>query len=199
MFLLHVYVCFPDTCKIIKIKSPEHWIFAVISQGISWSIRGSYSAIWSLPFTNVIWHFYPLPVTVTSQPIMLSTNFMILILRLTFTELRVVSMEHLQRVWHASRESLPFRPPFWDMLMLQLLKPDFPILPRLFSTFLLEYPSVLSRFCLTYLWVYVRVSFDIPLNICKGQVWHTVLILAQSYLAETGENWGFVIISAIMN
>ena len=31
--------------------------------------------------------------------------------RLTFTELRVVSMEHFQRVWHASRERLPFRTP----------------------------------------------------------------------------------------
>ena len=30
---------------------------------------------------------------------------------LTFTELRVVSIEHLQRVWHASRECLPFRTP----------------------------------------------------------------------------------------
>ena len=31
--------------------------------------------------------------------------------RLTFTELRVVSMEHLQRMWHASRECLLFRKP----------------------------------------------------------------------------------------
>ena len=30
---------------------------------------------------------------------------------LTFTELREVSMEHLRRVWHASRERLPFRTP----------------------------------------------------------------------------------------
>ena len=39
-------------------------------------------------------------------------------------------MEHLQRVWHASRERLPFRTPgsvphFWDLLMLQLLRPKF--------------------------------------------------------------------------
>ena len=38
-------------------------------------------------------------------------NSMTLIPTLTFTELRVVSMEHLQRVWHASRERLPFRTP----------------------------------------------------------------------------------------
>ena len=47
----------------------------------------------------------------TSQPIRLSTNFMTFIPSLTFTELWVVSMEHLQRVWLASRERLPFRTP----------------------------------------------------------------------------------------
>ena len=41
----------------------------------------------------------------------LSTNFMTFIPSLTFTELWVVSMEHLQRVWLASRERLPFRTP----------------------------------------------------------------------------------------
>ena len=78
---------------------------------------------------------------------------MTLIPTLTFTELRVVSTEHLQRVWHASRERLPFRtpgsvPPFWDLLMLQLLRPNSSTLPCLYSTFHLEYRLVLSRFCL---------------------------------------------------
>ena len=36
---------------------------------------------------------------------------MTLIPTLTFTELRVVSIEHWQQVWHASRERLPFRTP----------------------------------------------------------------------------------------
>ena len=36
---------------------------------------------------------------------------MTLIPTLTFTELCVVSTEHLQRVWQASRERLPFRTP----------------------------------------------------------------------------------------
>ena len=49
------------------------------------------------------------PIRVTSQPIRLSTNFMTLIPRLTFTELQLVSMEHSQRVWHASRECFLFR------------------------------------------------------------------------------------------
>ena len=41
-----------------------------------------------------------------------------------------------------------FRPPFWDLLMLQLLRPNSSNLPCLYSTFRLEYPLVLSRFCL---------------------------------------------------
>ena len=62
------------------------------------------------PLTNVKWHSDPWP-TVTSLPIRLSTNFMTFIPSLTFTELWVVSMEHLQRVWLASRERLPLRTP----------------------------------------------------------------------------------------
>ena len=41
-----------------------------------------------------------------------------------------------------------FRPPFWDLLMLQLLRPNSSNSPCLYSTFQLEYPLVLSRFCL---------------------------------------------------
>ena len=67
-------------------------------QEVSWLIWRSYSAIWSLHLTNVKWHSDPWPVIVTSQPIRLSTNFMTLIPSLTFTELRVISMEDLQRV-----------------------------------------------------------------------------------------------------
>ena len=40
-----------------------------------------------------------------------------------------------------------FRPPFWDLLMLQLLRPNSSNLPCLYSTFHLEYSMVLSRFC----------------------------------------------------
>ena len=41
-----------------------------------------------------------------------------------------------------------FRPPIWDLLMLQLLRPNSSNLPCLYSTFHLEYPLLLSRFCL---------------------------------------------------
>ena len=40
-----------------------------------------------------------------------------------------------------------FRPPFWDLLMLQLLRPNSSNLPCLYSTFHVGYPLVLSRFC----------------------------------------------------
>ena len=89
----------------------------IVIQEVLWSIRGPYSAICSLPLTNVKWYSDTWSVTVTLLPIKPSINFMILIQSLTFTELRVVSMDHLQRVWHASRERLPFRipgsAPFW--------------------------------------------------------------------------------------
>ena len=94
--------------------------------GILWSIRGSYSA------TYVKWHSDPWPVTMISQSIRLSTKFMTLIPDLTFTELRVVSMEHLQRVWLASRERLPFRTPS-SALPLWGLAYD-PILDQLYRT-----------------------------------------------------------------
>ena len=41
-----------------------------------------------------------------------------------------------------------FRPPFWDLLVLQLLRPDSSNSQCLYLTFHLEYPLVLSRFCL---------------------------------------------------
>ena len=60
-------------------------------------------------------------------------------------------MEHLQRVWLASRERWPsghlVPSPIWDLLMLQLLRPNSSNLPCPYSTFHLEYPLVLSRFC----------------------------------------------------
>ena len=40
-----------------------------------------------------------------------------------------------------------FRPPLRDLLVVQLLRPDSTSLPCLYSTFHLEYPLELSRFC----------------------------------------------------
>ena len=67
----------------------DSWIhrgtLEIVIQEVLWSIWESYSAIWSIPLTNVKWHSDPWP-TVTSQPIRLSTNFMTLIPSLTFTD-----------------------------------------------------------------------------------------------------------------
>ena len=71
---------------------------------------------------------------------------------LTFTELRGFHRAFATGV--ASQQgalTLPdtwFRPQFWDLLMLQLLRPNSSNLPCLYSTFHLEYPLVLSRFYL---------------------------------------------------
>ena len=78
-------------CSIVQIKmfhtqtGIPRGTLEIVIQEVVWSIRGSYSAIWSLPVTNVKWHSDPWP-TVTSQPIRLSTNFMTLIPNLTFTD-----------------------------------------------------------------------------------------------------------------
>ena len=79
----------------------------IVIQEVLWSIRGFCSAVWSIPLTNVIWHSDPRPTVILSR----TDNFMILIPSLTITELWVVSMEHLQRVWLVNRERLPFRTP----------------------------------------------------------------------------------------
>ena len=47
-----------------------------------------------------------------------------------------------------------FRPPFWDLLMLQLLRPNSSNLPCLYSTFHLEYPfGTFSILPLTRIWL----------------------------------------------
>ena len=72
--------------------------------------------------------------------------------KLTFTELRGFRGAFATGVaCQQGALTLPdtwFRPPFWDLLMLQLLRPNSSNLPCLYSTFHLEYPLVLSRFCL---------------------------------------------------
>ena len=69
-------------------------------QEVLWSIRGSYSAIWSLLLTHVKWKW--LPNRSDFPPI--SWNWYL-------HQITSGSMEHLKRVWHASRERLPFRKP----------------------------------------------------------------------------------------
>ena len=87
----------------------------------------------------------------TSLPIRLSTNIITFIAELDLH--RIMSGFHgAFATGVASQQgtlTLPdtwFRPPFWDLLMLQLLRPNSSNLPCLYSTFHLEYPLVLSRF-----------------------------------------------------
>ena len=77
-------------------------------------------------------------------------HLMTLTPNLSLTELLMVSMEHLQWTWHASKECFPFWSPgsvprFGDLLVLQLLRLYSLNLPCLYSTFHLEYPLVHFR------------------------------------------------------
>ena len=123
----------------------------IVIQEVLWSIWGSYSAIWSIPLTNVKWHSDPWP-TVTSQPIRLSTNFMTLIPSLNFTDYEWFPWRICNGCGMPAGNAYPsghlVPSPFWDLLMLQLLRPNSANLPCLYSTFHLEYPLVLSRFCM---------------------------------------------------
>ena len=87
----------------------------------------------------------------TSQPIRLSTNFMTLIPSLTFTDNEWFPWSICNGCGMPAGNAYPsghlVPSPFWDLLMLQLLRPNSSNLPCLCSTFHLEYPLVLSRFC----------------------------------------------------
>ena len=88
----------------------------------------------------------------TSQPIRLSTNFMTLIPSLTFTDYEWFPWSICNGCGMPAGNAYPsghlVPSPILDLLMLQLLRPNSSNLPCLFSTFHLEYPLVLSRFCL---------------------------------------------------
>ena len=74
-----------------------------------------------------------------------------------------------------------FRPQFWDLLMLQLLRPNSSNLPCLYSTFHLEYPLVLSRFYsidnyvynALHLWERQSCYFAVSMNVHADLTLHT--------------------------
>ena len=72
-----------------------------------------------------------------------------ILLNLTFHQI-LVSIKHLQRVWHANRGRLLLRTPgpvpFGLAYVLLVETNPFPNLSLFYRTMLLEYPSVLSRF-----------------------------------------------------
>ena len=131
------------------------------NRNISWNAwnrhSGSFTVDTGIVFSNTLYEaslsrmlngILIIDQLVTPIPIILFTNFMTLIPSLTFTKLRVVSMEHLQRVWHASRE--PFCghlvPYFLDLLLLQLLRLIFPNLPCFSRFFTLNIPCYFLNF-----------------------------------------------------
>ena len=87
----------------------------------------------------------------TSQQIRLSTNFMTLIQNLTFTDYEWFPWNICNECGMPAGNAYPWTPgsvpPLWDLLVLQLLRPDSSNLPCFYSSFHLEYPLVLSRFC----------------------------------------------------
>ena len=74
-----------------------------------------------------------------------------------------------------------FRPPLWDLLVLQLCKPDSSNLPCLYSTFLLEYPLLLSRFSFLHI-----IHCDI--NDCQ---WDKITALATQRHRGNSGKWMF--------
>ena len=116
----------------------------------------------------------------------LYTNLMT-VPNLTFTELRGFHGAFATGV--ASQQgalTLPdtwFRPPFWDLLMLQLLRPNSSSLPCLCSTFHLEYPLVLSRFCPLRPMPIVSYQFC-PVPTCAHHVFCTLFINRQLFISR---------------
>ena len=112
---------------------------------------GSYLTIWSLPLRKVKLYSDPWPVTVTSHTNQTYHQFHNLDTELDLH--RITSGFHgtfaTGVACHQGTLTLPetwFRPTFWDLLMLQMLRQVFPNLSCLFSTFHLQYPSARPRF-----------------------------------------------------
>ena len=123
----------------------------MVIQEVLWSIRRSYSAIWSLPHESKM-TFWPLTNSYfpTDQ-----TFHQFHDLDTELDLLRIMSGFHGPFATGVACQqgtlTLPdtwFRPPFLEFLVLQLLRPDSSNWTCLYSTFHLECPLVLSRFCL---------------------------------------------------
>ena len=90
-----------------------------------------------------------------------------------------------------------FRPPFWDLLMLQLLRPNSSNLPCLYSTFHLEYPLVLSRFCFQTIHIVIISSkIKIPNKGCKW-INYILLIAIQKLLLEFFRFWSCLVVTCL--
>ena len=152
-FLSLSFLRFARTCSLYinvypdgKAIFPVSWKqgYLVERSGSLRSIRGSYSAIWSLPLLTSYSDFP------TDQAF---HQFHDLNTELDLHRITSVFYGAFATgvACHQGTLTLPdnwFRPHFWDLFILQLLRPDFSNLPCLYSIFHLQYTSVLSRFCL---------------------------------------------------
>ena len=121
-------------------------------RGIKMILHSPYVNLTVFPLTNVKWHWF-WPLINSDFPTDQTFNQF----HDLYTELdlrRIMSGFHGAFATGVAGQkgtlTLPdiwFRPPFWDSLVLQLLRPDSSNLPCLYSTFRLEYPLVFSRFC----------------------------------------------------
>ena len=126
----------PSTTKWHRVKNEIYLVTTPLTTPDTWfrPLFGGLRVLWLLrPVSQTLHRLNDLP-------------------KLTFTELKGFHGAFATGVaCQQGALTLPdtwFRPPFWDLLMLQLLRPNSSNLPCLYSTFHLEYPLVLSRFCL---------------------------------------------------
>ena len=118
---------------------------------VLWSIRGSYSAIWSLPLTNIEWH-WPLISYSGFQTDQTFNQFHDFDTELDLPKLRVVSMEHFANGVECQQGTLTlpdtwFCVPFFGTCLCSDCWDHFSrtcrVFPRLFT---LEYPSYFLDF-----------------------------------------------------
>ena len=122
----------------------------------------------------------------TSQPIRLSTNFTTFIPSLTFTDYEWFLYGAFATGVACQQGTLIlpdtwFRPPLWDLLVLQLLRPDSSNLPCLYTTF---FTSNTPWYFLNF--AYIRsVSVKLGLLLDIGQLLHLFIKDGKTVLLVT--------------
>ena len=89
--------------------------------------------------------------------------------------------------FYNNKKNLDLNNPFYrPFVFLRLLRPDFPNLPCLYSTFHLEYPSILSRFCFTIKITMLCIlknnsvhTYREPINRLYDWLWKSPLMLTE--------------------
>ena len=116
----HIYNWNIVECKVKQAKSRNYQVVFMVK--ILPTVGSTFSVRLHIYVPSHIWLKYRWMLSLTTNKHNQTKNVMTLIPSLTFIEFEIASMEHLQRVWLASRECLPFWTPgsvplFWDMPM----------------------------------------------------------------------------------